>query len=394
MHATSNPENDFKESLRECVCRQWETFPYYKKLCEKKGLHLEDLKKAIDNEEYYILPGVASMAFKKSRGLTDELNDLSGMGIFQVSSSTSGDPSYVYTHADEFETIRSNYQECFGIKGVSKAIAFSPTVRILENLSKKAAWMGKQSYARMQFALEGGQRHYSELEFSLDIHTMKSVVSMVFQNKPTFNRLTQEDLIESLARSEMKKELLVLGGVVLLFTPYLRQMKAGQFNFNDRIHIVFSGGGYSGRKGSIRGDKISKADLARNISAVFGMDERYLATNFKDIYGFTESPAIHEGYWNRDVEDFMFTPTPESRVYIVDPETEKPLRQGKGLFKVIAPCRNGKPSAANISLVQYDMARIFGVKPNYQVTRFSHISRFQTAGEEGCALKADAIANG
>jgi hypothetical protein len=126
---------------------------------------------------------------------------------------------------------------------------------------------------------------------------------------------------------------------------------------------------------------------------VLGLDEKFLSTNLKDIYGFTENPTTHEGFWNKDIGDFMFRPWHESRVYIVDPETEKPLKEGKGFFKIISPWGNGRPSSANVSVIQYDMVRIFGVKPNCQVTEFSHISRFTTAGMEGCALKADAIAN-
>jgi hypothetical protein len=388
-----NSESEFKESLRESISWQWDTYEYYQHLCNKKGLHLSDLKKAIDNEEYYVLPGVASLAFKKSRGLANELNDFSVEGKFQISSSTSGDPSYIYTHQDELKQIHKNYVATFGIKGVSRAIAFSPSIRILESVSKKAAYLGKQSIARMKFALDAAESHYSDLLFTVDVNILKSIFSMTFQSKPTFNKLSQEHFVELLRCSEEKKEILAVGGVVLLFAPYLDRMSEGQFNFHDNIHVVFAGGGYSGRKGSICGDKINKPELARKISAVLGLDEKYLSTNLKDIYGFTENPTTHEGYWNSEINDFMFQPWPDSRVYIVDPETEKPLKQGKGLFKIISPWANCRPCSANVSVIQYDLVRIFGVSANYQVTHFSHISRFQTAGMEGCALKADAIAN-
>lgn len=382
----SNNESNFKESLQESIIRQWRRFEYYRNICKNKGLNLEDLKKAIKNEEYYILPAVPSLAFKKSKGLAHELNDFSVEGKFQVSSSTSGDPSYVYTNQPEIDTIFYNYMATFGIEGIARAIAFAPTIRILESLSKKSSYLGIQSIARMKFALDAGQKYYSDIQFSLDVNILKSLFSLTFQNKPTFSKLSQEDLVDRLKSCEENKQSLVVGGVVQLMAPYLNKLKEGQFNFHDKIHVVSSGGGYSGMKGAITRDKISKSELARKISAVFGMDEKYLSTNFKDIYGFTESPATHEGYWNEDIDDFMFTPWHDSRVYIVDPETDKPLKQGKGLFKVISPYKNGRPSSCNTSIVQYDQARIFGVTPDYRVTHFSHISRFQTASMEGLSV--------
>lgn len=389
----SNGEDAFKESLLESISVQYAKFEYYRNLCKIKGLNLEDLKKAVHNGDYYILPGVASLAFKRSKGLVNHLNDLGADGKFQVSSSTSGDPSYIYTNPSEIDRILNHYVDTFGLKGVSKAIAFAPTTRILASLSRKAGYMDRKSIARLKFAIDAANLHYDDITFSLDVNMFKSIFSLAFRKKPSFDKLSMENLTGMLQIIEREKQTVAFGGVVLLMMPYLQKMKPGQFNFHDKMHVVLSGGGYSGRKGGISGDKISKPDLARLLIEILGIDRKYLSSNFKDIYGFTECPITHEGFWNSDINDFMFTAWPESKVYIVDPETEKPLKTGKGLFKVIAPCGNGNPCSANVSLIQYDMVSIFGIKENYQVKDFSHISRYKTAGLEGCALKADAIAN-
>ena len=386
-------ESEYKELLKECIIRQWETFEYYQNLCKAKGLSLEDLKKAIDNEEYYVLPGVVSDAFKKSRGLVTALNDLTVPGKFQVSSSTSGDPSYLYTSLTELDKILKNYRLTFGIVGISKAIGFSPSIRILESLSRKANYLNKKSITRMKFALDAAKLHYPEMVFTVDINIWKTIFSMMFTKKPTLVKMSLEKITEIIKSSEKNNEKFAIGGAVLLMAPYLDQMKEGQFNLHDNIHVVFSGGGYSGKKGTLRGAKINKPELIKKISAVFGIDKKYYPTNIKDIYGFTENPTTHEGYWNNDISDFMFQPWHESRVYIVDPDTGKPLKKGKGFVKIITPYSDGKPSASNVSVSQSDLATIFGVKENYQVTHFSHISRFSSASVEGCGYKAEAIAD-
>ena len=107
---TMMAESRYKELLRDSILGQWEKFEYYRILCKRKGKTIQDLLKAIDYEEYYEIPAVVSVAFKKSRGLVHELNDLSVKGKFQVSSSTSGDPSHVYTSHNELNKIKNNYR--------------------------------------------------------------------------------------------------------------------------------------------------------------------------------------------------------------------------------------------------------------------------------------------
>jgi hypothetical protein len=386
-------ESQYKGLLKESIVSQWEKFEYFRNICKKKKRSIADIIKAIDAEEYYQIPAVAATAFKKSKGLVKELNDFSQDGKFQVSSSTSGDPSYVFTNLAELDKVIDNYRLTFGIDGVSKAIGFAPSIRILESISKKAKFMGHQGIARMKFALDAAKIHYKDPVFTLDVNLFKTILSRIVNGKVVLKRKSLEEIIDIIASAEREHEKISLGGFVLLLNPYLGQMKDGLFSFGDNAFFTFSGGGYSGAKGSIKGEKINKPEMIKKIASVFGLDKKLFSTNLKDIYGFTESPATSEGYWNEDIEDFLFETWHESRAYIVNPETEEPLKSGVGLLKIITPYSNGNPSAANVSVLQLDNATIRGIKPNFIVTHFSHIKRFQNASIEGCAYKAEEIAN-
>lgn len=385
-------ESQYKELLKESITSQWDKFEYFRNICKKKKRGIEDLKKAIDDEEYHLIPAVAATAFKKSKGLFKELNDFSQPGKFQVSSSTSGDSSYLFTNMPELEKVIDNYRLTFGIDGVSNGIGFAPSIRILDALSKKAEYQGHKSIARMKFALDAAKIHYKDLAFTLDVDIFRTLLSKVVNGKPVLKKKSLDEVIEIISAAEREHEKIGLGGFALLLMPYLDQLKEGQFNFGDHVYFTFSGGGYSGAKGSIRGEKINKHEMIKKIASVFGLNKKLFSTNLKDIYAFTESPATNEGYWNEDIDDYLFETWHESRAYIVDPETEEPLKSGEGLLKIITPYINGNPSAANVSVLQFDIATIREVKPNFIVTRFSHIKRFQNANVEGCAYKAEEIA--
>ena len=386
-------DSDFKYLLYENIIKQWEKFDYYRIICKKKGYRLEDLKKIINNEEYYHLPSVISTAFKKSRGLIKNLNDLSMDGKFQVSSSTSGDPSYIYTSPVESARVLNNYRLTFGIDGVSKALAFSPSIKILSAISRKSAYLGKKSIARMKYALDAALLHYRDITFTVDINVILTIPSLVFKGNPVLKKTSLQEVINIIKESEKNNENISIGGIVLLLAPYLDQMKKDHFTFNDNLHVVLSGGGYSGSKGSIKGKKIIKSQLVESISNIFGMERKYFSTNIKDIYGFTECASTHEGYWSEELGDFKFTTWKDSRAYIVDPETEKPLKHGEGLLKFITPYSDGNPSSCNVSLLQCDLATIINNQDDYMVTEFSYIKRLQTSSVEGCAYKAEAVSN-
>jgi phenylacetate-coenzyme A ligase PaaK-like adenylate-forming protein len=82
--------------------------------------------------------------------LEAELSDLTVPGLFQVSSSTSGDPRHVYTSLDDRHYVADLYARTFAPEVVTTGVAFAPSLRILRGLGNKAALPGRSAVLRMQ----------------------------------------------------------------------------------------------------------------------------------------------------------------------------------------------------------------------------------------------------
>ena len=388
-------ESAFQDLVRSSIEFQWARFAYYRLLCARQDLGLSDLQAFIADGAYHRLPSVASTAFKLSKGLIEDLNDLSGPGVFQVSSSTSGDPSYVYTSPEELAWITARYGQTFGFPGVPVGLAFAPSLRILRALSAKADYKGKKAVMRMLLGLEGGNAHYDETHVTVDVNILKTLLNRAVGRPASLRKMPAAKLASIIHEAEDRGRPISLGGLTLILRPYLDEFREGEFALGRNGHVAFSGGGYSGAKGSIRGAKIDKPDFIARIGAVFGIDPEFWSMNIKDIYSFTETPAQIEGYWDRGLGDFLFRTAPDHRVYVVDPETEAPLRSGRGLIKVVAPAVSGRSASATASVLQFDTAEIVSARPDGRVESFTHVSRFAGAeapGTVGCAFKAAEIA--
>lgn len=417
-------ERRFRERLRASIEYQWARFPYYRELCRRSRLTLADLLLIIADGAYHRLPAVVSTAFKLSKGLVESLNDLAVPGVFQVSSSTSGDPSYVYTSPDELAHITASYGRTFVSQQSKVGLAFAPSLRILRALSRRAASneaasrFGRRAVLRMQLGLEGGLDRLDEMHVTVDVDVPKTLLNRALGRPAAIAKMPSLDVAAIVRRAERTGTAISLGGLALLLRPYLDEFREGEFSLHSLGHVAFSGGGYSGAKGTIRGARIDKPGFVARIASVFGIDTALWPTRIKDIYSFTETPAQIEGWWRPELGDFLFRPASDCRVYIVDPDTEEPLRSGRGLIKVVAPSASGRPAAANTSVLQFDTAEIVSLvadragvgafasgcahgpqpdaaRTDHAVAAFTHIARYEGASasaNEGCAFKAAEIA--
>ena len=385
----------FQAIVRAGIEHQWDRFSYYRNLCARKNLSRADLAAIAADGAYDRLPGVVSTAFKRSKDLMEDLSDLAVPGTFQVSSSTSGDPSYVYTNLEDRAYVAGLYARTFASPASSAGVAFAPSLRILRNLSKKAAVMGRSAVLRMQLGLEGGYARIPDLAVTIDVDLPKTILNRALGRPAAIRKMPASTLATIIRNAASRGQTISLGGLTLLLRPYLEEFREGEFSLHEKAHIAFSGGGYSGAKGTIRGAKIDKPAFIARIASVFGIDSAFWSTNIKDIYSFTETNAQIEGYWNQGLNDFLFRPSPECRMYIVDPENERPLRSGRGLIKIVSPSISGRPASANMCVLQFDTAEIVSLSPEGWVETFTRVSRFEGAasrGSEGCAFKAAEIA--
>ncbi len=387
-------ERSFRELLRASVESQWQRFAYYRQLCARRNIYLADLLAIIADGAYHRIPSVASSAFKLSKDMIEELNDLSVPGVFQMSSSTSGDPSYVYTGPAELAQITERYGETFSFADVPVGLAFAPSLRILRALSKKGALKGRQAVLRMQLGLEGSTGRYEHSRTTVDVNIPRTLLNRLGGRPACIRKMPASEVAAIVRDAERRGQGISLGGLALLLRPYLDEFREGEFALHSLGHVAFSGGGYSGAKGSIRGARIDKPAFIALIGAVFGIEPALWPTHIKDIYSFTETSAQIEGFWSRDLDDFLFRPAPDHRVFIVDPETEAPLRTGRGLIKIVAPCITGRPTAANIAVLQFDEAEIVSVDADGSVGAFTRVGRSafaEASGTVGCAFKAAEI---
>ena len=265
----------FQNLVRSSIEYQWNRFVYYRQLCARQGLNLPDLLAFIADGAYHRLPSVASSAFKLSKGLVEELNDFSGPGVFQVSSSTSGDPSYVYASPEELESIIHRYSETFGAFGVSLGIAFAPSLRILRALSRKAALRGKKAVLRMLLGLEGSYAHYDSTYVTVDVDVLRTVLNRAVGRPSAIRKMSASTVASIIRSAEERGSPISFGGLTLLFRPYLDEFREGEFHLHDKGHVIFSGGGYSGAKGSIRAENIDKPAFVARIGSVFGIEPSF-----------------------------------------------------------------------------------------------------------------------
>ncbi len=383
----------FRDLVSAAVEDQWGRFPYYRTLCSRSGRTLADLRAMVSAESYHDIPAVAATAFKRSKDLVGQLNDSSGPGAFQVSSSTSGDPSYVYTSADELARIREDYGRALTVAGARAGIAFAPSLRILRALSAKASLGGKKTVLRMLLAVEGTLSALPPTRVTTDVDVAGTLLGRLVGRAPVIRKMPPAEVAAIVRESSGRGWMLCFGGLTLLLRPYLDEFREGEFRLGERGHVAFSGGGWSGAKGSLRGGRIEKPAFVSRLGAVFGLPESR-PDLVRDVYSFTETPAMISGAWDPSRGDFIFHPGPQVRVFIVDPEDERPLSAGRGLLKIVAPPRSGSMTAANAAILPFDCADIVSVGDGMRVEAFTRISRWEEAGSGervGCAFKAAEI---
>lgn len=385
--------NKFCDDLKNQITYQYDRYKIYKTICQEKSISREDIQKIVDNRELYKLPPIYALRFKKSYDLIKELNDMEKKdGTFVISSSTYGDPSYIYCSKNDLEIIRNNYKNHFAVENSNIGLAFSPPMDILYKAGEKKSIYNKKTLLRITTAAEGNKYYYDLKDMlKLDISCLINKVFNKKNFKPKFKPLPKSVIENLFKNTEKEKNNIVLGGISLLLYPTITNyFNNNNLNLSKQIFFVTSGGGWTGKKGTIETKELKKTDFINGLSKVFKIDLSDLKNQFRDVYAFCESSSTHLGHWNNEIGDYIYKPTSQSVAYAVDPKTLLPVKEGeKGLFQVITPY--GCEYSATCNILQGDLVKAHKLNPDGSLKEFTNISRMPGLEIEGCAYETKGL---
>lgn len=387
------------KELEEAINYQINTFPIYNEILRENSLTAKDIKKIIENREYWKIPPVDALTFKSSRGLYLELANTELDGLFHCSSSTSGDPSLVYLSNSDLEYKINNVAECLNIEECDTGIAFLLPLKFSKIVRKKM----KKRFEEIEnykflpvmfFAPMALERIYENLEYGITgIDFFKTIKNYISGSKqPALKFLSIEKIIKKIEEYKEKDKPLAMGGFILLFYPTIKGIKnklSDSIDF-DKIYIITGAGGWSGKKGTFVGKSIDKKNFVKEMAELFNIKEKDIPLHFIDAYACTESPVAHRGFFDLDVGDYVFHPHKDSLVYIINKETGKPVDEGEeGLIRIITFKK--QEGAPTVVIQQHDVARLLKKGEYNEALEFTNIHREKGYKSEGCALGASEL---
>lgn len=386
-------DNKFFGEIENKLKEQYEKYPYYKSLCVQKNISKNDISRIIDNRELFLLPPVYAQLFKKSKNMINELNSLSEAdGSFMVSSSTYGDPSYIYASKRDLDIVRNNYKKDFMVSDSLYGLSFGPPLNILYKAGQSKSIYGKSTMLRMTTVAEATAQYYNLVDMmKLDITCLVNKLFDKKNFKPKFKSVSERMITKIFNETELSGKNIVIGGITLLMYPILtKYYKENSFNLGNRAFFITSGGGWSGKKGTIETKELKKNDFINKLGNIFNIDGEMYKKQFIDVYAFCESPGTHQGHWDNNFKDFVYSVHNDSIAYAIDPTTKKLAAQNEvGLFQVLTPY--GCEYSANANILQGDLVKVVESNPDGSIKKFTNITRFPGLEIEGCAYETKGL---
>ncbi|MDH7499889.1 MAG: hypothetical protein QHH30_05825, partial [candidate division NC10 bacterium] len=182
------------------------------------------------------------------------------------------------------------------------------------------------------------------------------------------------------------------GSPLLLYQSLYRYAKerGESFHLGARCQVQFGAGGWSGRKGSMRGEgPIPKQEFIPGLCELLGLESSRLVA---DMWGSTETSFAMPAHFSEEGGDFLFHELPWARVILRDPQTLKPIREpGRpGLLEVITPY--GVDSFAGVAILIDDILMGVEAKDGFDCgfarRAFHFLGRAQGAEARGCGAMA------
>jgi len=377
------------ESISQTIEKQYTTYGYYRDTVAKSGLTITDLKRVIADEEFHRLPSVLTLDFKVSAAKTHLLNNLDRKdGTFMVSSSTSGDISYIYCSQADLDYIASFYAKDSEFNNSDNGFIFIPPVEMLNKSYSKLSMFEKPTISRMIPAYRGAQKNFTMndmLSINLPAYLMNKITKTSSINM--FKYLNVKKLEKIASRDASQDKTITFVGLLFLMNAFIKENAETLKSLNLSINVATAGGGWSGRKGKFVMEPVTKQGFVKQFGEYFHVKSN---TDISDVYSFCESPVSHRGFYEEELQDYRYLVDEESIVYALDLNSRKPVKKGEeGLFLIINP--RGCEYSCNAVVLQLDTIKVLETYDNGSVKEFTQVKRLEGLPAEGCAYKANEI---
>ncbi|NMC05973.1 MAG: hypothetical protein GYA24_12220 [Candidatus Lokiarchaeota archaeon] len=389
--------NDFNNQLLASLKRQMESIDIYKKMCEKCGLSSPaDIERTIESADWAALPAISDRMFKRSVGLFSKLK-YNVPGLWHVSSSTSGDPSYVWRTEQDEKVIQESYASCYrkAKAGIDIMLGFAPGMSMLDRMSKRydladGTTTKVQSILPTLAAKEVAKKQYVDM---IKINIPKTIWQTKVKKIPRpVLELKTKDLQAALTTAATSGLSIVFGASVIFIDQVLRS--GASFPIAKDVLVLTGAGGWDGSKGALQAKPIDKPAFIENACKILGIPGSEAESRFWDNYGVTEKAFSCIGHWDAARKDYVYSTegiSPETKVIAVDLVTGDLVKNGKGVIRLISPF--GNEGAATAIMQESDEITVLSTNKDGSIKEFMAIKRISVkdqAGEEsvdkiGCA---------
>ncbi|MBN1965259.1 MAG: hypothetical protein JW910_11485 [Anaerolineae bacterium] len=383
----------FHERLAEVIDRQYALYEPYRTLCAMEDVSREDLHALITDDALHAIPAIPAEWFKrdKGKGLFKQLANFDLPGAWLISSSTSGDPSYIWRTEADRQAIADSFDRAYRHVPAAKSVAFSPTADFLQKVGERFAIDERPVLFYAVIPSRTAAAVFQDMDSLAQLNTLKTLWAMVKsrgKGRPVLELQTHM-LRAAIENAVQTRTDLVFSASVLMLYPALSALP-GPYALGDNAHFLTGAGGWDGAKGTTSGAAIHKPTYVREMSEKFGLLPERANEHFWDIYGTTENGKAQVGHYVPEYEDFVFTVEEDTvRLYVIDPVSGEPATAGgQGYPRFVSP--HGVDGFAGACVQQNDIVTVVSTNDDGSVRQFTHIGRAsggEGEGGVGCAFE-------
>jgi hypothetical protein len=264
--------SEFNDRLSEAMERQYRSFVPYRSLCDSQGVTWPDIKAMIAAAELYAIPAIPCSWFKRDRG-KDTFRDLADQqkaGQWHVSSTTSGDPSYVWRTPEDIEVVARSYTEAYRrAPACDKMLAFSAANEFLKKVGSRFAINDHRVDLFALIPSTTAEVVFPAMDALVRLNTPRTIWAMVRtrgKGRPVLD-VDRKLLLKTVQEAERNKTKLAFASVVLMLYPSLRELP-GSYRLGEDAIFVTGAGGWDGEKGTTQGEAIDKPSFGRYVRKV------------------------------------------------------------------------------------------------------------------------------